>query len=245
MLRAVIYLRVSTTAQAVDGYGLAAQERACRLFAQRQGLRVAGVLSDEGVSGTLDAHERPGLLDALATIRDGAADVLIVARLDRLARSLTVQEAILAEVWTLHRDVYSADTGIVLRDDPDDPMRTFVRQVMGAAAQLDRAMIVKRMRDGRKAKKDAGGHSVGPAPYGWTAQSGKLIRHPAEQAALALMLRMHNEKQTTRAIAAALAARPDLYPTKRGGAWTSPVVSRIIARTQHRPVTAAQEGVAA
>lgn len=39
---------------------------------------------------------------------------------------------------------------------------------MGAFAQLDRAMLVKRLRDGREAKTRAGGKPTGRYPYGWS-----------------------------------------------------------------------------
>lgn len=64
--------------------------------------------------------------------------------------------------------MFTADAGEVLANDPDDPMRTAMRQVVGVFAELDRAMIAKRMRDGRKAKADAGRHAVGAYPYGFT-----------------------------------------------------------------------------
>ncbi len=165
-MEAVIYLRVSTQGQAIDGYGLDVQEQACRTHAESSGLSVAAVLRDEAVSGMLPAHERPGLMDALGMLKDGDADVLIVARLDRLARQLTTQEVILAEVWKDGGEVHSADSGKVFKDDPDDPMRTAMRQMAGVFAELDRAMTVKRLRDGRRAKAAKGGKAVGAYPYG-------------------------------------------------------------------------------
>ncbi|MDN4473718.1 recombinase family protein [Demequina zhanjiangensis] len=47
-----------------------------------------------------------GLMDALALLKDDEADCLIVARLDRLARQLTTQEVILAEVRKQGREVH-------------------------------------------------------------------------------------------------------------------------------------------
>jgi DNA invertase Pin-like site-specific DNA recombinase len=215
-----------------------------RTWAKFNGHTVALVAQDAGVSGTKSVAERPGLGAILDALHNGELDGLIVRDLDRLAREVTVQEALLADVWRRPQTHVFTVHGEVLRDDPDDPMRTAMRQMVGVFAGLERRMIVKRMRDGRKAKAARGGHSVGPAPYGWTAKNGKLTRHPQEQAALKRMMQLHAEGYTTREIAAFLAERPDLYPTKRGGAWTSPVVSRIIARTQHRPVAAAQETAA-
>lgn len=165
MNTAVIYLRVSTLGQAVDGYGLDAQLDACRKYAKGQGLTVAEVHRDEGVSGTKAAHERPGLTAALASLTEG--DVLVMARLDRLARDLATQEAIFAAAWSSGASVHSADVGEWKRDDPDDPFRTSMRQMAGVFAELERRLVVKRLRDGRSAKAQKGGKAVGRYPYGW------------------------------------------------------------------------------
>lgn len=178
---AVIYLRVSTNGQAFDGHGLDVQERLCREHATRAGLNVVAVLRDEGLSGTLPVGDRPALMDCLAMLRDDLADVLVVARLDRLARALTTQEVILAEAWKYGAQVHSADSGRVPQDDPDDPMRTAMRQMAGVFAELDRAMTVKRLRDGRKAKAAKGGHPSGSYPFGFS-KHGPV---PGEQRVLA------------------------------------------------------------
>lgn len=237
-MNAVVYLRASTLGQ-LDGFGLDVQEQACLAYAKANGLRVAATFRDEGVSGTLEATDRDGLMSALARLRDGDADALLVALLDRLARSLTVQEAVLAQVWKHHRTVHSVDVGEVMRNDPDDPMRTAMRQMAGVFAQLDRGMVVKRMRDGRRAKAAHGGRAVGPAPYGYRAQSGMLHPIPAEQDALTLMRDLRAAGQTCAFIAAALSHEG--YPTKRGGRWTSPVVSRILSRPPVPPAQIARD----
>ncbi|MDF2697354.1 MAG: resolvase [Labilithrix sp.] len=234
-MNAVLYLRVSTTAQAVDGFGLDVQEQACSAYAKHYGLRIVAVFRDEGVPGTLAAADRDGLMSALTRLQDGDADVLLVARLDRLARSLTVQEAVLAQVWKMHRAMHSADIGPILHDDPDDPMRTAMRQMAGVFAQLDRGMLTKRLRDGRKAKAAKGGRAVGPAPFGYRAHDGMLHPIPTEQRALRRMHKLRSKGMTCQQIADALAAEG--HPTKRGGRWTSPVVSRILSRS---PVPAEQ-----
>lgn len=230
-MRLVAYLRVSSDTQVEDGNGLDVQERMIRAWANKHRHALVAVHTDAGLSGSLPAEQRPGLASALDAVRLDDADGLVVRDLDRLARSVTVQEAVLAELWK--RDgvhVFSVTTGLVLRDDPDDPMRTAMREMAGVFAGLERRMLVKRMRDGRKAAAARGTRPVGAPPYGWAAVGGELVPIEAEQEALRLMRRMQKRGESTRAIAAALAADPERYPTKRGGQWTSPVVSGILAR---------------
>src|SRR4051812_41514176 len=106
-MRTVIYLRVSTVGQAVDGFGLAAQEDACRRWCAMHGHEVVEVLREEGVSGAKDETERPALADALLRLEDGDADALLVPTLDRLARSVTVQEALLVMIWRAEGRVFT------------------------------------------------------------------------------------------------------------------------------------------
>jgi DNA invertase Pin-like site-specific DNA recombinase len=80
--RAVLYRRVSTNDQ---GLGLAAQREPLAAEAGRRGW-VAEWVTDEGVGGSIDAADRPALGPAMEYLRQG--DVLAVARLDRLSRSL-------------------------------------------------------------------------------------------------------------------------------------------------------------
>jgi DNA invertase Pin-like site-specific DNA recombinase len=111
-----------------------------------------------------------------------------VARLDRLARSLAVQEAALAAAWRLGATVYTVDGGQVHEDDPDDPMRTAMRQMRGVFAQLDRGQVVKRLQDGRQAKAATGRKSVGAYAYGYRGEGNGRDRDaapdPVEQAAV-------------------------------------------------------------
>ena len=144
-----IYTRVSTTGQ-VDGESLPEQERNGRAWADAHGHHVVAVYSDAGLSGALPVTERPALAEALEALEVGALDALVMRDLDRLARSVTVQEAVLARVWLTPGATVFTFHGEVARDDPDDPMRTAMREMAGVFAGLERRVIVKRLRDGRR-----------------------------------------------------------------------------------------------
>jgi DNA invertase Pin-like site-specific DNA recombinase len=154
---------------------------------RRAGHRLVRLASDNGRSGALPETERPGLLDALQAVRSGEAEGIVVTSLDRLARALTVQEAVLAKAWSYGTSVFTVDGGLVAQDDPDDPMRTALRQIVGVFAELDRRLVVKRLRAGRATKAAMGGRASGAPPYGWRAHRDRLAEHPGEQATLAKM----------------------------------------------------------
>ncbi len=134
--RLVGYARVSTDGQDTD--------------AQEDELRAAGctVIYHEYASGSTRA--RPELARLMAQIQPG--DVLTVVRLDRLARSVS---HLLATVEEL------GDRGIYFRSlrDPIDtstPQGMFSLQVLGAVAQLERALISERTKAGIRAARARG-----------------------------------------------------------------------------------------
>lgn len=84
--RAVAYVRVSTEKQADAGQSLEAQQAKLAAYASLYELELVEVVVDAGVSAkTLN---RPGLQRALAMLESGAADALVVVKLDRLTRSV-------------------------------------------------------------------------------------------------------------------------------------------------------------
>lgn len=234
-LRLVLARRVSTAGQAVDGYGLDAQEADGRKWAKLQttpSVRIVHVVTDgdskAGKSGTTLIDERPGLMDALQWIADGKADGILAPNLDRLARELTVQEAVLSYVWAIGGRVFTADHGEHLEDDASDPMRTAMRQMRGVFHQLDRGLIIKRLTEGRAAKGARGGYAYGSPRFGQRAVDKELTVDERENAIVELMERWRDEEGLgIRAIAAR--ANAEGLPSKRGGRWHPTTVARVLS----------------
>jgi DNA invertase Pin-like site-specific DNA recombinase len=244
-LRLVMLLRVSTAGQ-LDGYGLEAQEKDCRKWARTTGpalggVRIVKVCTDGGITGKAGDDERPGLTEALQLLAAGEADGLLAPNLDRIARQLTQQEAILSVVWAHGVRAFTADRGEHLPDDDDDPMRTFVRQVMGAAAQLERGLIAKRLRGGRKTKAANGGYAHGAPAYGQKAVNKELTVDSGEAEVLEQMRRWHEEEALSiRGICERLNTAG--IPSKRGSKWHPTTVARLLspeAREKARQQSAA------
>lgn len=226
------YVRVSTRIQA-DGDSVLAQSEAIHEWADEHGHEVVGICADKGRSGTLDEADRPGLLDALDALREGVASALVVHRLDRLARALHVQEAILSQVWASGGEIYEVvGDRQVLRDDPEDPMRTFVRQVMGAAQQLERGLTVARMQGGRKRKAERSGYIGGKVPYGYEREgrgrAARLLPVPGEQRVIERIVRLRRRGRSLREIAARL--NGDGIAAKEGRPWGHTGVAAVLRR---------------
>lgn len=216
----------------LDGFGLDVQEKMLTDWASRNSHRLITIHSDGAVRGTTDAVDRAGLTAALRDLQDGRAEGLVVATLDRLARKLTVQEAILAMVWQHNGRMFTADDGELREDDPDDPMRTAIRQMRGVFAQLDRAIVVKRLRDGRRAKESAGRKSVGTYAYGY-AGTGKGRDRDAtpddtEQAGVLRIDQLRTAGLSYRAIAQTLDSE-GISP-RRAKSWSAMAVRAVAMR---------------
>jgi DNA invertase Pin-like site-specific DNA recombinase len=235
-LRLIVVRRVSTAGQAVDGYGLPAQEADCRKWAKGQTsprVRIVHMVTDgdgkSGKSGTTLLDERPGLMEAVEWIAESKADGILAPNLDRLARELTVQEAVLSYVWALGGRVFTADHGEHLEDDASDPMRTAMRQMRGVFHQLDRGLIIKRLTEGRAAKGERGGYAYGAPRFGQRVEDGELTADERENAIAEQMERWRDEEGLSiRAICARANARDDM-PAKRGGTWHPTTVARLLS----------------
>jgi hypothetical protein len=81
------YMRVSTDQQAESGAGMAAQRSAIRRQCEQHGWELAAIYEDNGASAK-SLNGRSGLSEALEVLAGGDAAALVVAKLDRLARSV-------------------------------------------------------------------------------------------------------------------------------------------------------------
>ena len=139
--RLIGYGRVSTREQGDSGLGLDAQRAVIDMYCERLGIELATWLTDVASGKTTDG--RLGLDTALASCTAGVADGVIVAKLDRLARSVydfaNILKRAQAEGWTL----VIVDIGL----DLSTPAGKMVAQIMAAVAEWERDIISARTKD--------------------------------------------------------------------------------------------------
>lgn len=227
-MRVVAYVRVSSAHQQ-EAYGPEVQREAIRKWAKAGGHKIVSWQEDT-ISGASELRDRAGWCEAAALVKSGAAQGVVVARLDRLARDVMVQELLLRKLSDLGGIVLSTreNENEMLNGESKDPSRKLVRVIMGAISEYDREMTVDRLAAGRAAKAARGGHAHGALPYGYRSANGKLAPIPAEQAALVKMKALSAQGVSTREIARVLTAEG--HPTKRGGTWCAATVARILKR---------------
>jgi len=162
MKKAYGYIRVSGQGQ-VEGDGPVRQEKAIRDYAEANGIAIAEIFREEGVSGTLE--HRPALARLLIDLEENGHGIktVIIERMDRLARDLMVQEAIIADLQKKGFDLISVTEGADLLSE--DPTRKLVRQVLGAIAEYDKTMVVLKLRAARERARAKRGKCEGRKGY--------------------------------------------------------------------------------
>ncbi|KAA3448165.1 DNA invertase [Mesorhizobium sp. SARCC-RB16n] len=140
--RLIGYARVSTEEQATEAQEIELRSAGCDVIVQEHG------------SGA--SRARPALSRLLREI--DAGDTLVVVRLDRLARSVGHLLEVIEDLTTRNAHFRSLHDPI----DTTTPQGMFSLQVLGAVAQLERALISERTKAGIKAAKATGRLSGNP-----------------------------------------------------------------------------------
>ena len=202
------YVRVSTAEQADSGLGLEAQRRAIHQECERRGWELLGIEEDAGWSGKVAG--RPGLQRALAACKAGQAGGLVVAKLDRLSRSVQQAAALLAEAEHEGWALVALDLGV----DLSTPSGEVMAHVLAAIAQFERRLIGQRTKDALAVRRAQG------------VRLGRPVMLPA-----AVVDRIATERRAGRPLAAiADGLRTDGIATAHGGAaWWPSTVAKVLS----------------
>ena len=198
-MNAIGYVRVSTEKQADFGVSLEAQTAKIRAMAVVQGADLADVLVDAGESAK--SLHRPGMAQLLALVDAGPIDTVIIAKLDRLTRSV----ADLAELLKRFERRGVSLVSVADSLDTRSAAGRLVLNIMVSVSQWEREAIGERTRDAMRHKR-AKGERVGTLPFGarLAADGVQLEADEAEQGLLSHMRALKADGFTTRRIAAEL-----------------------------------------
>jgi len=164
-MRVFSYLRVSTREQ-VDKCGLDRQRDTVKQFAEQHDMSICRTFS-ENQSGGVNVEDRTMLLEMLELAPAFNVEAIVVERSDRVARDLMAQEIFFVRCAERGVKVFAADSGQELTVADGDPSRVMLRQMLGVIAQWERAVIVKKLQDGRRRTKARTGRPCGGRrPYG-------------------------------------------------------------------------------
>lgn len=204
-MKAIGYCRVSTAEQGDSGAGLEAQEAAIRAEVKHRGWELLDIRTD--VASGKSLRRRDELGRTLRDLEHGKADVLVVAKLDRLSRSVldfaTLMETAREESWSI----------IVLDLDVDttSSMGELIANIMISLAQWERRVIGERTRAALTAVK-ARGTALGRKPN-------------VDDETLRLIRVLRDGGKSYAQIAATLTA--EQIPTSQGGKWHAATIRKL------------------
>lgn len=224
-MKVIGYVRVSTDEQADKGQSLEAQRAKVEAYCKLYELDLLAVIEDAGQSGK--TLKREGLQQALGMLRKGKAEGLVIAKLDRLTRSVVDGGTLIADYFGEKKghELFSVGDHINTRTAAG----RLVLNVLLSVSQWEREAIGERTRDALQ-HKIAKGERCGKVRFGYDlADDGKtLVPNPVEQEAIAVMRKLREAGESLRDIAAELNGRG--IATKEGRPWIFTSVAGILAR---------------
>ena len=220
--KVVGYVRVSGQGQ-VKGHGYDRQAEAIESYAEQASCEIV-TWYREAHTGT--ESDRPQFKAMLEDLLSNGVKVIVIESLDRLARDLGVQLQLVTYLASRGLTLISATTGQdVTAAMQADPMQRAMVQIQGVFAELDKSLLVRKLRKAREKVRAERGRCEGRPRYG-EGGSGEL--------AVIARIKQLNRKPKGGArlgpyqIANALNAEG--HKTQAGKLWTGTQVKRILER---------------
>ena len=226
---AIGYVRVSTHEQAQDGVSLDVQRDKLRAYCKLHDIRLVDIKADEGISG--GTMERPGLQAALRMLEIGKADTLIVAKLDRLTRSVKDLCILVDKYFAPEKHHLLSICGMVNTHTAAGRMMMLN---LATYAQFGREIIRERTQEAITHLK-AQGVRLGCPPYGYRYSKevdahGRriLVKDAGHMKVLGQIVAMYGDGLSINRIARRL--NDEGSTAQRGGVWHPRAVANILAR---------------
>lgn len=178
-MRVGLYLRVSTTEQAKEGYSIGEQESRLKDYCKAMRWKIHKIYVDPGYSG--GNTDRPGLQDLIKDVEDGLLDKVVVYKLDRLSRSQYDTLYLIEKVFLVN------DTDFVSMTEnfsTGSPLGRAMIGFLAVFAQLEKDKINERMVMGKEARAKEGkwhGGSTEPIGYDYDPKTEELTINEYEK----------------------------------------------------------------
>ena len=222
MRRAFGYVRVSSAGQGGEERdGIPRQKAAIRKHAAANNIRIVQWFEDT-VSGKKDLENRPALQELMTALHGNGTKLVLIEKLDRLARDLMIQESIIADFRRNRFELVSVTEPDMCSDDPT---RKLLRQMLGAFAEYECTMISLKLKGARmRAKATRPGYREGRKPFG---------DRQGERETIARILALRAEGLSLAKIVETL--DQENRKPRAGGKWYEKQIARILERESPRP----------
>ena len=216
-----LYMRVSTTLQAEEGFSLDAQRTRLEAQCTAQNWHVCPehVYTDAGVSGKSTA--RPEFQRMMEAARAGQVQRIVALKLDRMARNVRDFLALVDELAALGCDLVLVQEAF----DTSTPHGKFALTLFAAMAELERTTIRDRLMMGKAEKARQGGYNGSALPLGYTYTGGRFVANEHAGTIRRIFARF-NGGASLSTIANEL--RADHVPTAAGGQWWAATVRSVL-----------------
>jgi site-specific DNA recombinase len=196
----ILYTRFSPRRNEDECESIEAQFDFCRKWCGENNIEILSEFADRALSG--GDEDRPELWAAIAALERGY--VLVVYRLDRLARSVYLSDIIERAVHT-KKATFLSIAGEGTWSDSDEDF--LIRKILQALAEYERKVISARTK-AAMLRHQANGRLMGSiAPYGWKIDpedSKRIVKAPKERIIINQIKRLHSKGLSLRKIAAEL-----------------------------------------
>lgn len=156
---AALYVRVSTTEQAVDGFSIAAQTRLLTEYCQKNNIKIYNIYADEGISG--QKENRPGFQQMLKDSLNKSFDIILVHKFDRFARKVELSRRVKQQLRKSGINVISITEPI-----EDSPIGFFQEGIMELLAEYYSKNLSVEVKKGHRERAEQGLHN-GSVPFGY------------------------------------------------------------------------------
>ncbi|MEE8153512.1 MAG: recombinase family protein [Phycisphaerales bacterium] len=196
--KAIGYTRVSPRDQAADAISLVSQRRKIEAYAILHDLELVEVIEDAGYSAK--SLDRPGMAKLLSLIRGRKITTVVVAKLDRITRSVRD----LGELIELFQRSGVEFASVADHIDTSTASGRLVLNVMGSVSQWEREAIGERTSEALAVMRSNGRRISRHAPYGYRLNGQGWIEDEREQKAVQAMRTLRAEGLSLRQIVAEL-----------------------------------------
>lgn len=221
-MRIASYFRISTDEER-QPYSLEAQrDKLDAYIASQDGWKLVRTYSDQTSGKTL---ERPGLGRALGDAKDGCYDLLLVFKVDRLARSVAGLARILEGLDSCGVSFRSASEPF----DTSTPAGRMMVQMLGVFAEFEREMIVERTKMGLAKKASKGEWTGGTPPFGYRYLPERriLVPVPSDARVVREIFERYVERRSG-SVAVSNWLNDSRRVTRRGSRWTPKTVLDVL-----------------
>lgn len=218
-MKAIIYTRHSPQRNGKESESCEVQAAYCEELAAKKKWKVGGIYEDREKSGS--DENRPGMWAAINQLEKG--DVLLVWKLDRLARNVYLMECARKTVKVCKARIVAVQGDV----EGDSAEAVMIRQILSSVMEYERKIIALRTKFAMLHYQRNGRRMSSRPPYGYCYEGDSMVEIEDEQKAVRYIMQQHGDKHPTLEIVQAM--NKSFYDTRTGRKWVRRDVERIIS----------------